>query len=152
VIHDAYCDPPYRETWQKVHRMFYYALLAEGTPQKKALAMYTAVYHYGPQWAEPEGWLRRIGGSMRNMIDIITPGPDYVPPPAPPPPPGYTPPPPPSPEEEAALDRKKFNEIESLIDAMSLTTPEEVECLILQTEPRGAIFHGDKQLRPCDLD
>jgi len=52
VIHDAYCDSRERE-WRNVHRMFYYAMLANGVPQGKAKAMYAAVYHRGPRWPPP---------------------------------------------------------------------------------------------------
>jgi hypothetical protein len=61
LVHDAYCGrtnkghPTYQDTtWQEVHRMFYEACLAGGTPSRRAKAMYTAVYLCGPRWPDSE--------------------------------------------------------------------------------------------------
>jgi hypothetical protein len=49
IIHDAYCFLKSRE-WQKVHRTFYDAMIASGTPPIQAKIMYYAVYRFGPKW------------------------------------------------------------------------------------------------------
>jgi hypothetical protein len=51
VVHDHYCVVR-SETWQSVHRMFYEAMLAAGTPKAKAKAMFYAVYVGGPRWQD----------------------------------------------------------------------------------------------------
>lgn len=55
LIHDAYCAeanrgkmPFYTRPWQDVHKMFHEACLAGGTDATTALAMYTAVWLFGP--------------------------------------------------------------------------------------------------------
>jgi hypothetical protein len=52
IVHDKYCvvrSEPYRA----VHRMFYYATVAAGVPQQKALVLYGGVVVGGPRWPEP---------------------------------------------------------------------------------------------------
>jgi hypothetical protein len=49
VIHDRYCNTK-SEPWQAVHRVFYYAMLANGVPETQAKVMYTGVYRFGPRW------------------------------------------------------------------------------------------------------
>ena len=56
LVHDAYCAEANRRgasygkaPWQAVHRMFYEACLAGGTDAKKAMAMYAAVWMFGPR-------------------------------------------------------------------------------------------------------
>jgi len=49
VVHDYYCEVHTRP-WQAVHRMFYYGMLAGGTPATKAKVMYYAVLVGGPRW------------------------------------------------------------------------------------------------------
>ena len=49
VIHDHYCDTK-SQPWQKVHRVFYDAMLTSGVDKKKAVTMYLAVYWFGPRW------------------------------------------------------------------------------------------------------
>jgi hypothetical protein len=54
VVHDRYCDPPYRtRSWRDTHRMFHEAMLADGTGKLKAGVMYAAVYAFGPRWPDP---------------------------------------------------------------------------------------------------
>lgn len=63
VIHDAYCQAEnagrcpqqYRtKPWKAVHRMFYEACLAGGTPPTRARIMFAAVWLGGPRWNDPE--------------------------------------------------------------------------------------------------
>jgi hypothetical protein len=49
VIHDYYCGTR-SETWQDVHRMFYYAMIAGGVDTIQAKVFYAAVYGGGPRW------------------------------------------------------------------------------------------------------
>lgn len=66
ALHDAYCgigneDGPvwHGETWPRVHRMFYDALVVGGVPPAKAKVMFAAVWLGGPRWqprGEPQGW------------------------------------------------------------------------------------------------
>ena len=49
VIHDYYCGTK-SETWQDVHRMFYYAMIAGGVDTIQAKVFYAAVYGGGPRW------------------------------------------------------------------------------------------------------
>ena len=114
VIHDVACVRR-SEPWQKVHRMFYDAMRCGGVEPTRALAMYYAVYHYGPQWKEPEGFWGKVGGTFKGIVGIFSTE-------APPPPP---PPPPPIPED--LLDR-----VERQIQERQLTTPDQVERLSIQ--------------------
>lgn len=57
AVHDAYCGvgneqgPVFHDgKWQDVHRMFYDALIAGGTPRGRAGLMFAAVYLGGPRW------------------------------------------------------------------------------------------------------
>lgn len=49
VVHDWYCDVRV-EPWQRVHRAFLEAMLDAGVDERKAHAMYVAVYVKGPRW------------------------------------------------------------------------------------------------------
>jgi len=49
IVHDYFCVDR-SEPWQQVHRMFYEAMLAAGTPKVKAKVMYYAVLVGGPRW------------------------------------------------------------------------------------------------------
>ncbi|WP_288933860.1 DUF1353 domain-containing protein [uncultured Sphingomonas sp.] len=51
IIHDRYCVTKDRP-WQKVHRMFYEAMLVSGVEPMKAKLMYYAVYRFGPRWEQ----------------------------------------------------------------------------------------------------
>ncbi|WP_425071998.1 DUF1353 domain-containing protein [Sagittula sp. S175] len=60
ALHDAYCGvgndalPTWlSRRWEDVHRMFYEALLVNGTPPLKAKVMFAAVYLGGPRWDDP---------------------------------------------------------------------------------------------------
>lgn len=51
VIHDYYCKPENRyRRWENVHRVFYDAMLANGVGRLQAIAMYAAVWRFGPRW------------------------------------------------------------------------------------------------------
>lgn len=57
AIHDAYCGVGneggrnfHNGRWEDVHRMFYDALVAGGTPDQRAKVMYAAVWLGGPRW------------------------------------------------------------------------------------------------------
>lgn len=57
ALHDAYCGIGneagavyHSRTWQEVHRLFYDALVASGTPDAKAKIMFAAVWLGGPRW------------------------------------------------------------------------------------------------------
>lgn len=49
VVHDYYCDQKTRP-WEKVHRMFYDAMVESGVEPLQAKIMYYAVYNFGPRW------------------------------------------------------------------------------------------------------
>jgi uncharacterized protein DUF1353 len=49
VIHDHYCNTR-SETWEQVHRMFYWAMIAGGVNDLQAKVFYAAVYAGGPRW------------------------------------------------------------------------------------------------------
>ena len=49
VIHDFGCDKKVKP-WEKVHEVFYWAMLASGVETWRAKIMYAAVYHFGPRW------------------------------------------------------------------------------------------------------
>lgn len=60
ALHDAYCGVGNEELetyrtrpWTEVHRMFYEALIVNGTPPQKAKIMFAAVYLGGPRWDDP---------------------------------------------------------------------------------------------------
>ncbi|MGR3823671.1 MAG: DUF1353 domain-containing protein [Salipiger marinus] len=57
AVHDAYCGvgneagPNYHSAeWRDVHRMFFDALVAGGTPPSRAKVMFAAVWLGGPRW------------------------------------------------------------------------------------------------------
>ena len=49
VIHDVACEKMIK-TSRDAHRMFYEAMLADGTPQDRAMMFYLAVRTFGPRW------------------------------------------------------------------------------------------------------
>ena len=49
VVHDYYCDTK-TESWQAVHKMFYWASLAGGVGLAEAKILYAGVYAGGPRW------------------------------------------------------------------------------------------------------
>ncbi|HEY3698643.1 MAG TPA: DUF1353 domain-containing protein [Spongiibacteraceae bacterium] len=54
VVHDVACTR-HIKTSKDAARMFYEAMLADGTPQPRALLFYTAVRLFGPQWEAAVG-------------------------------------------------------------------------------------------------
>ncbi len=63
VVHDAYCqefnadrcpDQYQKESWKKVHRMFYEACVTGNTNASKAKLMFAAVWLAGPRWDDPD--------------------------------------------------------------------------------------------------
>jgi hypothetical protein len=51
VIHDHYTDERHLvRSWQSTARLFHEAMLANGTPVRKAKLMFYAVYVFGPHW------------------------------------------------------------------------------------------------------
>jgi len=52
VLHDAACDARTQPS-KVVHRMFYDAMIADGTSQTQAIEFYTAVRLFGPHWDDP---------------------------------------------------------------------------------------------------
>jgi len=64
VVHDAYCQEEnktrtpkqfHARPWKQVHRMFYEAMIADGTSEVKAKIMLAAVWLAGPRWDEAGG-------------------------------------------------------------------------------------------------
>lgn len=51
IIHDWFCDRRTRP-WQRVHRMFYEAMLTSGVSATKARILYTGVFLGGPRWSQ----------------------------------------------------------------------------------------------------
>jgi len=52
VLHDVACDDRTRPS-KDVHRMFYDAMIADGTSTAQAVEFYTAVRLFGPHWDDP---------------------------------------------------------------------------------------------------
>jgi Protein of unknown function (DUF1353) len=55
VVHDVACER-HERTSREAHRMFYEAMLADGTEKARALLFYTAVRLFGPQWDQQRGF------------------------------------------------------------------------------------------------
>ena len=55
VVHDVACNR-HEKTSREVHRMFYEAMLEDGTSKERALLFYTAVRLFGPQWDQQRGF------------------------------------------------------------------------------------------------
>lgn len=49
VIHDVACVQK-KESWQRVHEVFYEGMQSSGVSESLAKVMYAAVYHFGPRW------------------------------------------------------------------------------------------------------
>lgn len=58
VIHDVYCVTK-SESWQKVHYMFYEAMIAAGMDKHEAKQKYIAVRVFGPRWDKDGNDTRR---------------------------------------------------------------------------------------------
>lgn len=83
ALHDAYCGVGNEELetyrtrpWHEVHRMFYEALIVNGTPPQKAKLMFAAVYLGGPRWDDPDRSLEgipehRLLDEMKWCLDWI---------------------------------------------------------------------------------
>jgi hypothetical protein len=77
LIHDAYCGKAnvgqasyHQAPWPEVHRMFYEACLAGGTPDAKARLMYAAVYMFGPR-----NWTyQKRGGPQKSVQELFSSG------------------------------------------------------------------------------
>jgi len=63
VVHDAYCQSDNqtrcpeqfrKRPWKAVHRMFFEACVAGGTPETTANLMFAGVWLGGPRWDDPE--------------------------------------------------------------------------------------------------
>lgn len=52
VLHDVACNERTRPS-KDVHRMFYDAMIADGTSTAQAVEFYTAVRLFGPHWDDP---------------------------------------------------------------------------------------------------
>jgi hypothetical protein len=52
VLHDVACDARTQPS-KVVHRMFYDAMVADGTSESQAVEFYTAVRLFGPHWDDP---------------------------------------------------------------------------------------------------
>ena len=77
VLHDAHCQAEnadrcpaqYRtRPWQDVHRMFYEAALAGGTPPTLARVMYAAVWLGGPRWDDPARSLDHVPDAALRAV------------------------------------------------------------------------------------
>lgn len=62
VIHDYYCESRTRPA-ERVHKVFYEAMLDAGVDPAKAWIMYQAVYRFGPTW-KVASRCRRINGRI----------------------------------------------------------------------------------------
>lgn len=77
AMHDAYCGkgneagPVYHSrNWEDVHRMFYDALIVNGTPPVKAKIMFAAVYLGGPRWGQSARDLSRVSdAALRQEME-----------------------------------------------------------------------------------
>ncbi len=122
VVHDVACvrgesHSPGARPWKEVHRMFYEALRAGGVENSKALAMYAAVYKYGPRWdltanAEKVPWWTKVFGIRRESAES---------------PSSVSPVPPPTPQK---LTDKEYRGLETLIQSRGAKTPDDVDKLL----------------------
>lgn len=93
ALHDAYCGvgndhlATFRtRPWRDVHRMFYEALLVNGTQPKTAKIMYAAVFLGGPRWDDPERTLDSLPQKMLlqemewclKWIELTDPTPEEI--------------------------------------------------------------------------
>lgn len=73
VIHDVACDQKTRP-WQDVHECFYWAMLCRGVPELQALAMFAAVWRFGPRWFLPTtAKLLGMGESYEAISEVSGP-------------------------------------------------------------------------------
>jgi len=67
VLHDVACKHM-EATSKDVHRMFYEAMIADGTEKARALLFYTAVRLFGPKWGQTERIFNR--GQAVEFTDL----------------------------------------------------------------------------------
>jgi Protein of unknown function (DUF1353) len=65
VVHDVACEKHTR-TSKEAHRMFYEAMLVDGTSQARAVLFYTAVRLFGPQWDKTPSRAAKKPGRTTN--------------------------------------------------------------------------------------
>jgi len=68
IVHDTECQPPHKNPWKAVHRMFYNASRAGGVDQRRAKTMYMAVYHCGPRWPQPSSTCFHRDDFIRGVV------------------------------------------------------------------------------------
>ncbi len=66
VVHDVACDRR-EKTSKDAHRMFYEAMLADGTSKERALLFYTAVRLFGPQWDQQGRFLPMLAARAQDI-------------------------------------------------------------------------------------
>jgi hypothetical protein len=66
VVHDVACDR-HEKTSRDAHRMFYEAMLADGTSKRRALLFYTAVRLFGPQWDQEGRFLPMLAMQAQEI-------------------------------------------------------------------------------------
>lgn len=72
VVHDWACDQRNRKnTWQRVHQMFYLASRRGGVSELGAKILYGAVYHYGPRWDNPPAYTLKDDADFLRMREYI---------------------------------------------------------------------------------
>ena len=57
--------------WRQVHRMFYYAMRAQGETKARAALMYFAVWHFGPRWPA-QGFTAATDPNMQAPREAMT--------------------------------------------------------------------------------
>lgn len=70
VVHDIACQDK-NEPSDDVHRMFYFAMLCDGTAQWLANAMYAAVKLFGPDWDSKEDPIRLTNWSVKRFQRLV---------------------------------------------------------------------------------
>jgi hypothetical protein len=66
VVHDVACER-HEKTSRDAHRMFYEAMLADGTEKARALLFYTAVRLFGPQWDRHRGFRPMLAHAAQDI-------------------------------------------------------------------------------------
>jgi hypothetical protein len=66
VVHDVACDR-HEKTSREAHRMFYEAMLADGTVKERALMFYAAVRLFGPQWDDRRGFRPMLAARAQDI-------------------------------------------------------------------------------------
>jgi hypothetical protein len=91
VVHDVACER-HEKTSREAHRMFYEAMLADGTEKARALLFYTAVRLFGPQWDDRRGFRPMLAHPAQDIdfdrleaaLDEVVDAPAATPRPGPP--------------------------------------------------------------------